>query len=74
MAHHLTARIVRDGEAAKKGDSGKKRKDDQQKYQGSGQVTAPSVPNATSQATLLRIALMEMRIKGGGHHALSAEA
>ncbi|GKE24158.1 hypothetical protein Tco_1435670 [Tanacetum coccineum] len=38
MAHHLTARIVRDGEAAKKGDSGKKRKVDQRKYQGSGQL------------------------------------
>ncbi|GKE24974.1 hypothetical protein Tco_1436486 [Tanacetum coccineum] len=35
--HRLTAGIIRDGEIAKKGDSGKKRKVDRQKNQGCGQ-------------------------------------
>ncbi|GKA42141.1 putative reverse transcriptase domain-containing protein [Tanacetum coccineum] len=37
MAHRLTVGIIKDGEVVKKGNSGKKRKDDKQMNQGGGQ-------------------------------------
>ncbi|GKA92025.1 hypothetical protein Tco_0813950, partial [Tanacetum coccineum] len=86
MAHRLTMEIVRDGEITKKGDSGKKRKDDMRKNQGCGQhnkrqnmalVNALSAPSVGGQVTLLEPASVVMEIREtreGGHRATSAKS